>query len=164
MKDELSIQMQSAHGSVPMRFIPGVYSAGRNAILKEQLFRNKSDIYRLIISYSTFLCLQESLSGITGNPGIIAGILLWQFIGEISWHYSIGGVHFVPFESVTTFPIACLFILLLVYGKKHHSFDRGIWCMLLSFAFNVPNRTLSFCIQNARTCKAPFLKRSRELD
>lgn len=68
--------------------------------------------------------------------GFAAGILLWQFIGEISWHYSIGGVHFVPFESVTTFPIACLFILLMVYGKKHHSFDWGIWCMLLSFAFN----------------------------
>ena len=68
--------------------------------------------------------------------GFAAGILLWQFIGEISWHYSVGGVHFVPFESVTTFPIACLFILLLIYGKKHHSFDWGIWCMLLSFAFN----------------------------
>lgn len=68
--------------------------------------------------------------------GFAAGILLWQFIGEISWHYSIGGVHFVPFESVTTFPIACLMILLLIYGKKHHSFDWGIWCMLLSFAFN----------------------------
>jgi len=34
MKDEFSIQMQSAHGSVPMRFIPGVYSAGRYAIPK----------------------------------------------------------------------------------------------------------------------------------
>ena len=68
--------------------------------------------------------------------GFAAGILLWQFIGEISWHYSIGGVHFVPFESVTTFPLACLFILLMLYGKKHHSFDWGIWCMLLSFAFN----------------------------
>lgn len=68
--------------------------------------------------------------------GFTAGILLWQFIGEVSWHYSIGGVHFVPFESVTTFPVACLFILLMVYGKKHHSFDWGIWCMLLSFAFN----------------------------
>ena len=68
--------------------------------------------------------------------GFTAGILLWQFIGEITWHYSIGGVHFVPFESATTFPVACLFILLLVYGKKHHSFDWGIWCMLLSFAFN----------------------------
>ena len=68
--------------------------------------------------------------------GFAAGILLWQFIGEISWHFSVGGVHFVPFESVTTFPLACLFILLLIYGKKHHSFDWGIWCMLLSFAFN----------------------------
>lgn len=68
--------------------------------------------------------------------GFAAGILLWQFIGEISWHYSVGGVHFVPFESVTTFPLACLFILLLLYGKKHHSFDWGVWCMLLSFAFN----------------------------
>ena len=68
--------------------------------------------------------------------GFAAGILLWQFIGEISWHYSVGGVHFVPFESVTTFPIACMFILLLIYGKKHHSFDWGVWCMLLSFAFN----------------------------
>lgn len=68
--------------------------------------------------------------------GFAAGILLWQFIGEISWHYSVGGVHFVPLESVTTFPLACLFIILLIYGKKYHSFDWGVWCMLLSFAFN----------------------------
>ena len=68
--------------------------------------------------------------------GFAAGILLWQFIGEISWHYSIGGVNFVPFESITTLPMAFLFILLMIYGKKNHSFDWGIWCMLLSFAFN----------------------------
>ena len=68
--------------------------------------------------------------------GFVAGIFLWQFIGEISWHYSVGGVHFVPLESVTTFPLACLFILLLIYGKRHHSFDWGVWCMLISFAFN----------------------------
>ncbi|MBR4462919.1 MAG: hypothetical protein IKS51_10100 [Erysipelotrichaceae bacterium] len=24
----------------------------------------------------------------------------------------------------------------MIYGKKHHSFDWGIWCMLLLFAFN----------------------------
>ena len=65
--------------------------------------------------------------------GFSAGIFLWQFIGEITWHFSVGGVHFVPFESVTTFPLACMVILLMVYGKKHHSFDWGIWCMLLSF-------------------------------
>ena len=68
--------------------------------------------------------------------GFTAGILLWQFIGEISWHYSVDGVHFVPLESVTTFPVACLFILLMLYGRKNHSFDWGVWCMLLSFAFN----------------------------
>ena len=49
--------------------------------------------------------------------GFAAGILLWQFIGEISWHYSVGGVHFVPFESVTTFPVACMFILLLMVDQ-----------------------------------------------
>ena len=61
--------------------------------------------------------------------GFAAGILLWQFIGEISWHYSVGGVHFVPLESVTTFPLACLFIILLIYGKKYHSFEGGVWCI-----------------------------------
>ena len=68
--------------------------------------------------------------------GFTAGILLWQFIGEISWHYSVDGVHFVSFENVTLFPMACLFILLLIYGQRNHSFDWGVWCMLLSFAFN----------------------------
>ena len=68
--------------------------------------------------------------------GFEAGILLWQAIGEISWHFSVDGIHFVPFENVTTFPLACLFILLMIYGKRRHSFDWGVWCMLLSFAFN----------------------------
>ena len=40
--------------------------------------------------------------------GFLAGILLRQCIGEISWHFSVDGVHFVPLESVTTFPLACL--------------------------------------------------------
>jgi len=73
---------------------------------------------------------------VSSYAGFAAGIFLWQAIGEISWHFSIGGVHFVPFESVTTFPLACLFFLLMIYGKKHHSFDWGVWVMLLSFAFN----------------------------
>ena len=51
--------------------------------------------------------------------GFAAGILLWQFVGEISWHYSVGEVHFVPLENVTVLPIACLFIMLLIYGKRH---------------------------------------------
>jgi len=68
--------------------------------------------------------------------GFPAGILLWQAIGEISWHFSVGGIHFVPLENVTSFPLAILFVLLLIYGKRHHSFDWGVWIMLLSFACN----------------------------
>jgi len=68
--------------------------------------------------------------------GFTAGILLWQAIGEISWHFSVGGINFVPLENVTSFPLAILFVLLLIYGKRHHSFDWGVWIMLLSFACN----------------------------
>ncbi len=90
----------------------------------------------LVFSYAASRSANKNKHFASSFFGFAAGILLWQFIGEISWHYSIGGVHFVPFESITTFPVACLFILLLFYGKRHHSFDWGVWCMLLSFAFN----------------------------
>ncbi len=90
----------------------------------------------LAFSYAASRAADKDKHYTSSFLGFAAGILLWQFIGEISWHYSIGGVHFVPFESVTTFPLACLFILLMIYGKRHHSFDWGVWCMLLSFAFN----------------------------
>ena len=90
----------------------------------------------LVLSHAASIAAGKDKHYTSSLMGFAAGILLWQFIGEISWHFSVDGIHFVPFENVTTFPLACLFILLLVYGKKHHSFDWGIWCMLLSFAFN----------------------------
>jgi len=97
-------------------------------------------IFALVMWFvMSYLASVEAGKGKDDAPsylGFAAGIFLWQFIGEISWHFSVDGVHFVPLESVTTFPVACLFILLLVYGKRHHSFDWGVWCMLLSFAFN----------------------------
>lgn len=68
--------------------------------------------------------------------GFAAGVMLWQSVGEISWHYSVAGINFVPLENVTSLPMALMFLLLLVYGKRHHSFDWGVWCMLLSFACN----------------------------
>ena len=89
-----------------------------------------------VFSYAASKAADTERHYLSSFLGFAAGILLWQFIGEISWHYSVGGVNFVPFESVTTLPAAMLFIILLIYGKKHHSFDWGIWCMLLSFAFN----------------------------
>ena len=68
--------------------------------------------------------------------GFTAGILLWQAIGDTAWHFSVAGVHFVPLKSIATLPLAILFIVLMIYGKRHHSFDWGIWCMLLSFGVN----------------------------
>lgn len=68
--------------------------------------------------------------------GFTAGILLWQAIGDTAWHFSVAGVHFVPMKSIATLPLAILFIVLMIYGKRHHSFDWGIWCMLLSFGVN----------------------------
>lgn len=68
--------------------------------------------------------------------GFIAGTILWQSAGECAWHFSIGGLNFVPLESIASFPVTILFILLIIYGQKHHSFDWGIWCMIASFACN----------------------------
>ena len=89
-----------------------------------------------VLSYIASNAAKKDKHYTSSFVGFAAGILMWQFIGEISWHYSVGDVNFVPFESITTLPLAFLFILLMIYGKKNHSFDWGIWCMLLSFAFN----------------------------
>jgi hypothetical protein len=59
-----------------------------------------------------------------------------------------------------------LFILLLVYGKKHHSFDRGIWCMLLSFAFKVQVQFIALILQTIgtrRRVNKPFSKKGAGL-
>ncbi len=68
--------------------------------------------------------------------GFTAGVLLWQSVGESFWHFAVGGINFVVLENITSFPLAVLFVMLMIYGKRHHSFDWGVWCMLLSFACN----------------------------
>lgn len=76
--------------------------------------------------------------------GIVAGIMLWQAIGECAWHFElflrIGGEQIpVPFprlESAASWPLILPFTLLLIYGEKHHCFDFGIRVFLLSFYCN----------------------------
>lgn len=72
--------------------------------------------------------------------GIIGGLLLWQAIGECSWHFG-----FSTAGSFTGFPrIECAagaflllpFLLLLVYAARRHAFGWGVWCFLLSFLCN----------------------------
>lgn len=68
--------------------------------------------------------------------GFVAGVLLWQSIGEILWHFYIGGINFVPLENITSFPIVVVILMIFIYAKKHHSFDFGIWCVFVTFMCN----------------------------
>lgn len=68
--------------------------------------------------------------------GYIAGILLWQSVGEISWHYSVGGINFTVLENITSFPIAVLACMLFVYCRRNHSFDWGVLITYISFMCN----------------------------
>lgn len=68
--------------------------------------------------------------------GYIAGILLWQSVGEISWHYYVGRINFAPLENITSFPFLVIILMIFIYGKKHHSFSWGIWCVFATFMCN----------------------------
>lgn len=68
--------------------------------------------------------------------GFCSGIFLWQAVGEEAWHFSVNGIHFVQLESISAFPLVILFVLMIAYGYRFHSFDWGIWCTIISFACN----------------------------
>lgn len=68
--------------------------------------------------------------------GFTAGILLWQSIGECSWHFQVGGVNFVCLETIASFPIFVVFVLTLIYARRNHSFDWGVWYCIASFSCN----------------------------
>lgn len=68
--------------------------------------------------------------------GFVAGILLWQSLGEILWHFYVGGINFAPLENITSFPFVIIILMIFIYGKKHHSFSFGIWCVFVTFMCN----------------------------
>lgn len=68
--------------------------------------------------------------------GLISGTLLWQSIGEDLWNFSVNGVNFVQFESVSMFPVFVLTILFIIYAVKNDALDWGVWCALLGFLCN----------------------------
>lgn len=68
--------------------------------------------------------------------GFAAGILLWQSVGEASWHFQVDGTNFTVLENIMSFPLVLLFIGLLIYGHNHRCFDWGVWIMIVSFACN----------------------------
>ena len=68
--------------------------------------------------------------------GLISGTLLWQSIGEDLWNFSVNGVNFVQFESVSMFPVFVITILFVIYAVKNQALDWGVWCTLLGFLCN----------------------------
>lgn len=72
--------------------------------------------------------------------GIFAGTLLWQSIGEDLWHFGIYSngelINFLKIENVQVLPIVIPFLLLVLYGMIHHSFDFGVLCLIMSFLSN----------------------------
>lgn len=68
--------------------------------------------------------------------GSFAGTFLWQSLGEDAWNFSVDGVHFIQFESISVFPLVQVVILLLIYAARNDVLDWGIWCTVFSFLTN----------------------------
>ena len=72
--------------------------------------------------------------------GGLGGTLLWQSIGESSWHFSVMVedelVCFPRLESVQTLFVMIPWIMLMVYAWKRNSFSWGMWAFILVFMVN----------------------------
>lgn len=68
--------------------------------------------------------------------GLFAGTFMWQSLGEDLWNFSVNGVNFMPFESVSALPVLIIAILFIIYAIRNNSLDWGVWCALLGFMCN----------------------------
>lgn len=78
--------------------------------------------------------------------GIVAGTLLWQSVGECSWHFGVQYFNEAMGEDVTIFfpRIECLsslflFVVVLAlvrYSWRKKAFSWGVWCVIISFMAN----------------------------
>lgn len=68
--------------------------------------------------------------------GLFAGTFFWQAVGEDLWNFSVNGVNFIQFESVSVLPIFIFTLLFLIYAVKNDVLDWGVWCSLLGFLCN----------------------------
>lgn len=72
--------------------------------------------------------------------GYTGGTLLWQSVGECSWHFGIPCedylICFPHLEAANSTLLVILFTLLLVYCYKRNAFSWGMWCYILSFTGN----------------------------
>lgn len=72
--------------------------------------------------------------------GFAGGTMLWQSVGECSWHFSIRTedilMCFPHIEGASALFLVILTTLLVIYAYRHHSFDWGLWVFILSFICN----------------------------
>lgn len=72
--------------------------------------------------------------------GYTGGTLLWQSMGECSWHFSIVEedylMCFPHIEGASALFLVIVTTILLAYCYKRKAFDWGIWVFVLSFVGN----------------------------
>lgn len=72
--------------------------------------------------------------------GFLSGMLLWQSLGEASWHfgYSVGGTYFNYFriEAPGALLLVIVFGILTAYLMKKRALGFGVLCTLCSFLCN----------------------------
>ena len=72
--------------------------------------------------------------------GYAGGTLLWQSVGECSWHFSIVCedylMCFPHIEGASALFLVIITVILLNYCRKRHAFGWGVWVFVLSFVGN----------------------------
>lgn len=72
--------------------------------------------------------------------GICSGMLLWQALGEDSWHFGVmteqGFVNFCALENVSVIFISMTFLIFLAYVIRQHALSFGVIIIISSFLCN----------------------------
>lgn len=78
--------------------------------------------------------------------GAASGTLLWQCVGECSWHFGVDyycetlgqtiSLYFPRIECLSSLFILLVIIILLSYCWKMHAFHWGVWCVVITFMTN----------------------------
>lgn len=66
----------------------------------------------------------------------VAGILLWQFLGEDFWHFSVGGIHFLTLETIEALPLVFVLIACLAFFALKKEKNWALWLILVVFSYN----------------------------
>jgi len=78
--------------------------------------------------------------------GIVSGTLLWQSIGECSWHFGVQyfseemgeniTIFFPRIEGVSSLFLLIVFLALIRYSWRKEAFSWGVWCVIITFMAN----------------------------